>query len=72
MSPEAVGSLYGGRNRALREPMQASSDVYSLGIVAHQLLTGSFEPITCGEVGVVELSCRSYCSWWHGAGWNIR
>ena len=31
--------------------MHASFDVYSLGIVAHQLLTGLTQPVACGQVG---------------------
>eukprot|EP00904_Undaria_pinnatifida_P009436 jgi/Undpi1/5622/HiC_scaffold_2.g00897.m1 len=30
--------------------MHASFDVYSLGIVAHQLLTGLTQPVACGQV----------------------
>ena len=62
MPPEAIGD----ENTPLQAPMQASSDVYALGIVAHQLLTGSLLPVACGKVRAVELPCHSYCSWWYG------
>ena len=70
MPPEAVESLY-GEDETPAFVMDASFDAYSLGIVAHQLLTGSPLPLTCGEVGAVETSYHGYSSWWHGAGWNI-
>ncbi|CAN0500889.1 unnamed protein product, partial [Scytosiphon promiscuus] len=47
MPPEAVGAFHGDENTPLFV-MNASFHVYSLGIVAHQLLTGSPLPFTCG------------------------
>ena len=71
MPPEAVGSFFGNETTLFVVPMHASFDVYSLGMVAHQLLTGSTLPLTSGEVGAVESPGHSYVSWLHGAGWKI-
>ena len=66
MPPEAAGPLDGDKSLPFFVHMHASFDVYSLGIVAHQLLTGSPLPATSGEVGAVEASS------WHGKGCDIR
>ncbi|CAM9156442.1 unnamed protein product [Ectocarpus fasciculatus] len=46
--PETIGDYHGNGPSPIDLKMLPSSDVYSLAIVAHQLLTGSLLPVTSG------------------------
>ncbi|CAN0133154.1 unnamed protein product [Ectocarpus sp. 6 AP-2014] len=48
MPPETTGDFHGNGPSPIDLKMLPSSDVYSLAIVAHQLLTGSVLPVTSG------------------------
>ncbi|CAM9734519.1 unnamed protein product [Laminaria digitata] len=50
MPPEALGGFHGDGRTLFYVPMHASFDVYSLGLVALQLLTGSDLPFACSEM----------------------
>lgn len=61
MPPETTGDFHGNGPSPIDLKMLPSSDVYSLAIVAHQLLTGSLLPVTSGAVSA---NCDVFFSWW--------